>query len=78
MRELVDASFQGVKRLFGLAYNNGANRLTVDFYQRYFLPMIKTESYHIDIDGIIDLTKQYDEVKKYQQDKVMIIRLVVY
>ena len=39
----------------------------------------------IDINGrnfydqpINDLIKQYDEIKKYQQDKVMITQLIVY
>ena len=71
IRELLDASYQGVKRLFVLAYNNVANRTTVDSHQRYFLPRIKIENYNIEIDGrnfydqpINDLIKQYDEVRK--------------
>ena len=51
IRELLDASYQGVKRLFVLAYNNGANRTTADSHQRYFLPRIKIENYNIKIDG---------------------------
>ena len=44
IRELLDASYQGAKRLFVLAYNNDANRITVDSHQRYFLPRIKIEN----------------------------------
>ena len=48
---MLDASYQGVKRLFVLAYNNDANRVTVDSHQRYFLPRIKIKNYNIEIDG---------------------------
>ena len=71
IREFLDASYQGVKRLFILAYNNDdADKVTVDSHQRYFLPRIKIENYNIEIDGrnfydqpINDLIKQY-EVRK--------------
>ena len=73
IRELLDASYQGVKRLFVLAYRDrgGANRVTADSHRRYFLPIVKIENYNIEIDGrnfydqpINDLIKQYDEVRK--------------
>ena len=73
IRELLDASYQGVKRLFVYAYRDrrGANRVTGDSHRRYFLPRIKIENYNIKIDGrnfydqqINDLIKQYDEVRK--------------
>ena len=77
IRELIDASYQGVKKLFFLAYNNDANRVTVDSHQRYFLPRIKNENYNIEIDGrnfydqpIIDLIKKYDEVRKLSTRQV--------
>ena len=40
IRELLDSSYQGVKRLFVLAYNNAAgnNQVSVDSYKKYFLP----------------------------------------
>ena len=51
----------------------------------YFLPRVKIENRNIEIDGrnfydqrIDDSIKQYDEVRKYRQDKVMITRLVFY
>ena len=52
MRELLDSSCQGVKRLFVLAYNNtaGNNQVSVDSYKKYFLPRVKIENYNIEID----------------------------
>ena len=69
---MLHVSYQGIKRLFVLAYNNNnANTVTVDSHQKYFLPRIKIENYNIEIDGrnfynqpINDLMKQYDEVRK--------------
>ena len=53
IRELLDSSWQGVKRLFVLAYNNkeGDNKVSVDSYKKYFLPRVKIENYNIEIDG---------------------------
>ena len=73
IRELLDSSWQGVKRLFVLAYNNkeGNNQVSIDSYKKYFLPRVKIENYNIEIDGrnfydqpINDSIKQYDEVTK--------------
>ena len=46
IREVFDASYQGVKRLFVLAYRDrrGANRVTDDSYRRYLLPRVKIEN----------------------------------
>ena len=73
IRELLDSSWQGVKRLFVLAYNNkeGDNKVSVDSYKKYFLPRVKIENYNIEIDGknfydqpINDSIKQYNEIRK--------------
>ena len=72
IRELLDSSYQGVKRLFILAYDNtGDNPVTANSHRRYFLPRIKIENYNTEIDGrnfydqpINDLIKQYNEVRK--------------
>ena len=73
IRELLDSSYQGVKRLFVLAYDNtaGNNQVSVDSYKKYFLPRVKIDNYNIEIDGrnfydqpINDSVKQYDEVRK--------------
>ena len=87
--ELRDASYQGVKRLFVLVYDNTeeANSVTADSHRRYFLSKVKIENYNIEIDWrnfydqpINESIKQYNEVIKVstRQDKVMITRLVFY
>ena len=78
IRELLDSSCQGVKRLFVLAYNNtaGNKQVSVDSYKKYFLPRIKIENYNIEIDGrnfydqpINGSIKQYDEIRKISKRK---------
>ena len=73
IRERPDASYQGVKRLFVLAYDNtaGNNQVSIDSFKKYFLPRVKIENYNIKIDGrnfydqpINDSIKQYDEIRK--------------
>ena len=73
IRELLDSSWQGVKRLFVLAYNNkeGNNQVSIDSYKKYFLPRIKIENCNIEIDGrnfcdqpFNDSIKHYDEISK--------------
>ena len=52
IRERLDASYQGVKRLFVLAYDNtaGNNQVSVDSFKKYFLPRVKIENYNMEID----------------------------
>ena len=78
IRELLDSSWQGVKRLFVLAYNNkeGNNQVSIDSYKKYFLPRVKIENYNIEIDGrnfydqaINDSIKQYNEIGKISTGK---------
>ena len=73
MRELLDSSCNGVKRLFVLSYNNtaGNNQVFVDSYKKYFLPRVKIDNYNIEIDGrnlydqpINNSIKQYDKIRK--------------
>ena len=50
----LDASFQGVNRLFVLAFdntNNGANRVERDSLRKYFLARVNITSYNVLIDG---------------------------
>ena len=70
---MLDSSWQGVKRSFVLAYNNkeGYNKVSVDFYKKYFLPRVKIENYNIESDGrnfydqaINDSIKQDDKIRK--------------
>ena len=73
IRELLDSSWQGVKRLFVLAYDNkgGDNKVSFDSYKNYFLPRVKIENYNTEIDRrnfydqpINDSIKQYDKIRK--------------
>ena len=52
---LIDQSFQGVKRLFVLSFENDAHRRS---YKRYFLPTVEIKDYNVMIDGQIFLISQ--------------------
>ena len=76
IRERIDASFQGVNKLFVLPYASRDNVTNENSYRRYFLPRIKITNYNIEIDGrnfydqpINDSIKQYDEVRKISTGK---------
>ena len=67
----LDASFQGVNKLFVLPYASGNNVTDENSYRKYFLPRLKIKNYNIEIDGrnfydqpINDSIKQYDEIRK--------------
>ena len=73
--ELLSASFQGVQRLFVLAYtiaaNASNNEVGVKDNRKYFLPRGEIKNYNVLIDGrnfydqpINNLIKEYDEVRK--------------
>ena len=78
IRKLLDSSYQGVKRLFVLAYDNtaGNNQVSIDSFKKYFLPRVKIENYNIKIDGrnfyyqpINNSIKQYEEIRKISTGK---------
>ena len=72
--ELLNASFQGVKRLFVLAYSiaDGENEEAgIKINKKYFLPIGEIKNYNVLIDGrnfddqpINEIIKQYDEIRK--------------
>ena len=71
IRERLDASFQGVNKLFVLTYASGNNITNENSYRGYFLPRLRIKNYNIEIDSrnfynqpINDTIKQYDEVRK--------------
>ena len=72
IRKLLHSSYEGIKRLLVFAYDVADNnRATIDSYQKYLLPRVNNENYHIEIDGgnlyeqpVNDLIRQYDEVRK--------------
>ena len=53
IRELLDSSYGGVKRLFVLVYDNtaGNDQVSIDSFKKYFLPTVKIENSNIEIDG---------------------------
>ena len=68
------ASFQGINRLFVLAFNNtdgNANQVERNSHKKYFLPRIDITKYNVLIDGrnvydqpINDQIKKYVEIRK--------------
>ena len=52
IRELLDSSYQGVKRLLVLTYYNteGSNQVSINSSKKYFLPRVKIQNYNIEID----------------------------
>ena len=70
----LDDSFQGVRRLFVLVFNNtdgDPNEVERNHHRKYFLPRVNITNYNALVDGrnfydqpINDLIKQYDEIRK--------------
>ena len=75
----LDPSFQGVNRLFVLAFINTtnvdgtgtANKVKRDGHRKYFLPRVDVTNYNVLIDGrnfydqpINDQIRKYDEIRK--------------
>ena len=65
--------FQGVNRLFVLAFNNqaGDNRVLRDSHQKYFLPRVDIKNYDVMIDGrnffdnpLSNQTQKYNRLRK--------------
>ena len=75
----LDAYFQGVNRLFVLAFdntNNGANKFERNSHKKHFLPRVEITNYNVLIDGrnfydqpISDEIKKYDEIRKIATEK---------
>ena len=85
IRERLDASFQGVNKLFVLRYASGNNVTDEYSYRKYFLPRLRIKNYNTEIDGrnfydqpINDSIKQYDEVRKLSTGQGDDHKLVVY
>ena len=62
----LDPSFQGVNRLFVMAYNRANNQPTRNGQQKYYLPRIDLEKYNVIIDGrnFYDNPIEYRELRK--------------
>ena len=79
---LVERSFQGVNRLFALAFENDAKKTS---HSGYNLPNVEIKDYNImiNVENFLDQPIKYNKViyeyiKKLLQAKKMIIQLVVY
>ena len=74
-----NASFQGVNRLFVLAFENNEDsnkKVERDGHRKYFLPRVDITNYNVLIDGrnfydqpINDQIKKYDEIRKIARGK---------
>ena len=72
----LDVSFQVVRRLFVLIFDNtggGAKKVERNSHTKYFLPRANITNYNILIDGknfydqlINDMIKQYNEIRKIE------------
>ena len=75
----LDASFQGVNRLFVLAFdntNNGDNKVERERHRKYFYPRVDITNYNVLIDGrnlddqpTNDQIKNYDVIRKIATGK---------
>ena len=70
----LDPSFQGVNRLFAIAYNRTNGQPTRNGQQKYYLPRIDLEKYNVIIDG----RNFYDnpiesDIEKYRELKKLMI-----
>ena len=79
IRKLLDSSYQGVKRLFVLAYDNtaGNNQVSLGSFKKYFILRVKIENCNIEIGGrnfydqsINDSIKWYDEIIKVSIEQI--------
>ena len=73
MNHLIETSFQGVNRLFVLAFENDDQRI---INKRYYLPNVKMKDYNVMIDGknffdqpINSNLKTYDNIRKIATGK---------
>ena len=70
---LINASFQGVNRLFVLSFENGNDRTS---HSTYYLPKVKIKNYNVMIDGrnffdqpINSMNKTYENIRKIATGK---------
>ena len=84
----LDTSFQGVNRLFVLAFNDvndDANRVQKDIHRKYFLLRVNITNCNVLIDGrnvydqpLNDQIKSMMKLARLQLEKEMITQLVAY
>ena len=67
LNHLIESSFQGVNRLFALAFENDDQRIS---NKRYYIPNVEIKDYNVMIDGknffdqpINSMTKTYETIQ---------------
>ena len=78
---MVEPSFQGVNKLFVLAFENDAQRTS---HSRYYIPNVEIKDYNIKINGenffdqpVKDNKVTYENIRKIATVKEMITQMVV-
>ena len=70
----LDPSFQGVNRLFIMAYSRVNNQLTKDGQRKYYLPRVDLNKYNVIIDGRnLNDNPIESDVEKYRELKKVMI-----
>ena len=70
----LDPSFQGVNRLFVMAYNSANDQPTRNGQQKYYLPRIDLNKYNVIIDGQIFYDNPVEsDIEKYRELKKVMI-----
>ena len=70
----LDPSFQGVNRLFVMAYNSANDQPTRNGQQKYYLPRIDLNKYNVIIDGQIFYDNPIEsDIEKYRELKKVMI-----
>ena len=70
----LDPSFQGVNRLFVMAYNRASGQPTRNGRQKYYLPRIDLEKYNVIIDGRnFYVNPNESDIEKYRELKKVMI-----
>ena len=70
----LDPSFQGVNRLFVMAYNRANGQPTRNGQQKYYLPRIDLKKYNVIIDGKIFYDNPIEsDIEKYRELKKVMI-----
>ena len=70
----LDPSFQGVNRLFVMAYLRGNNQFTRNSQRKYYLPRIDLNKYNVIIDGKFFYDNPIEsDIEKYRELKKVMI-----
>ena len=75
LNHLIEPSFQGVNRLFVLAFEDDAQRIS---RKRYYIPNVEIKDYNVMIDGNFFFDQPLNSmIKTYENNRKMTIQLAV-